>query len=76
MYMACTEEDDDVDSLRERTEDAQYWLNDAKAVMERAGLLEHPRVSIQEVIAALKMNADSLARSPNCSATSPQHSVT
>ena len=51
MFLACTEEDEDVDKIRERIEDAQYWINDVENAMLNAGL-QDPRVAqLQQNIA-------------------------
>lgn len=44
VYMACTEDDKARGKIRERIEDAQYWINDVEQVMMLETGLRHPRI--------------------------------
>lgn len=44
VYIACIEDEEDDEKIRERIEDAEYWINDAEGHMLAAGLRD-PRVA-------------------------------
>ena len=52
MYLACTEDDEDVEKIRERIEDAQYWANDVERLLTNAGLHDYRVDKLQRNITA------------------------
>ncbi|KAK3712892.1 hypothetical protein LTR37_008777 [Vermiconidia calcicola] len=58
MYMACTEDDEDVEKIRERLEDAQYWVNDVEDLLTNAGLQDSRVDQLQRNIAASRALID------------------
>lgn len=58
IWMACTENEDDVEKMREHVEDAEYWINDVETVMVQAGLYDRRVEILQNTITDMRADID------------------